>query len=138
MNWDTGKVRKAKQNTKIILDQNNNTEYMVQYRMLKFHVKIGVKVKVSKPEEYYNALMYSTERTVDECRIQENGDNMTTTKTSNISLHKFDDKRFYINNIKSYPHDKNIYLFKRDLVNKINNTVLELLIKLGLHVSKES
>ena len=30
---------------KLILDQNNKTEYMVHYRMLKFYVKMGVKVK---------------------------------------------------------------------------------------------
>ena len=72
----------------------------------------------AKREEYYNALMYNTERSVDECRIQKVGDNMTTTKTSKISLNTFDDKRFYVNN-KSYPHDENLYLFKRDLVNKI-------------------
>ena len=63
---------------------------------------------------------------------------MTKTKTSKISLNTFDYKTFYVNNIKSYPHDENLYLFKRDLVNKINNTILELLIKLGLNVSKES
>ena len=63
--------------------------------------------------------MYNTERTVDECRIQKVGDNMTTTKTSKISLNKFDDKKFYVNNIQSYPLDENLYLFKRDLVNKI-------------------
>ena len=63
---------------------------------------------------------------------------MTTTKTSKISLNTFDDKRLYVNNIKSYPQDENLSLFKRDLVNKINNTTLELLIKLGLHASKES
>ena len=40
----------------------------------------------AKHEEYYNALMYNTQRTVDECRIQKVGDNMTTTKTSKISL----------------------------------------------------
>ena len=51
---------------------------------------------------------------------------MTTIKTSKISLNTFDDKRFYVNNIKSYPHKKNLYLFKRDLVQKINNTTLEL------------
>ena len=73
----------------------------------------------AKHEEYYNALMYNTERTVDELRIQRVGDNMTTTKTSKISLNTFDDKRFYVNKIKSYPHDENLYLFKRDLVNKI-------------------
>ena len=44
---------------------------------------------------------------------------MTTTKTSKISLNIFDDKRFYVNNIKNYPHDKEIYLFKRDLLNKV-------------------
>ena len=68
---------------------------------------------------YYNALMNSTQRTVDESRIQKVGDSMTTTKTSKISLNTFDDKRFYVNNIKSYPHDENLYLFIRDLVNKI-------------------
>ena len=73
----------------------------------------------AKHEEYYNALMYNTERTVDECRIQKVVDNLTTPKTSKISLNKFDDKRFYVNDIKSYPHDENLYLFKRDLVNKI-------------------
>ena len=63
--------------------------------------------------------MYNTERTVDECRIQKVVDKMTTTKTSKISLKTFDDKRFYVNNIKSYPHDENLYPFKIDLINKI-------------------
>ena len=63
---------------------------------------------------------------------------MTTTKTSKISLNTFDDKRLYLSNIKSYPHDENLYLLKRDLINKINITTLELLRKLGLDVSKES
>ena len=70
----------------------------------------------AKHEEYYNALMYNTVRTVDECRIQKYDDNMTTTKTSKISLNTFDDKTFYVNNIKSYPHDENLYLSKRDLI----------------------
>ena len=69
--------------------------------------------------DYYDASMNNTQRTVDECRIQKVCDNMTTTKTSKISLNIFDDKKFYVNNIKSYPHDENLYLFKRDLVNKI-------------------
>ena len=81
--------------------------------------------------------MYNTQRAVQECRIKKVGDNMTTTKTSKISLNTFDDKRFYVNNIKSYPHDENLHLFKRDL-KKINKTTLELLIKLGLDLSKES
>ena len=37
---DGGKARSEK----LILDQNNKTEYMVYYRMLKFYVKMGVKV----------------------------------------------------------------------------------------------
>ena len=37
---DGGKARSEK----LILDQNNKTEYMVDYRMLKFYVKMGVKV----------------------------------------------------------------------------------------------
>ena len=95
--------------------------------------------------DYYDAIMNNTQRTVDECRIQTVGANMTTTKTSKISLNIFDDKRFYVNNIKSYPHDENLYLFKRDLIKKIckagsliNTTPIELLIKSGLDVSKES
>ena len=52
---------------------------------------------------------------------------MTTTKTSKISLNVFDDKRFYVNNIKSYPHDENLYLFKRDLIKMIRQVSVELL-----------
>ena len=59
----------------------------------------------AKHEEYYNALMYYTRRSVDECRTRKVGDNMITTKTSKISLKTFDEKRFYEKNIKSYPHD---------------------------------
>ena len=82
--------------------------------------EIGIK-KHNKARhiDYYDALMNNTQRTVDECRIQKVGDNMTTTKTSKISLNTFDDKRFYVNNIKSYPHDENLYLFKRDLIKMI-------------------
>ena len=63
---------------------------------------------------------------------------MTTTKTSKISLNTFDDKRFYVNNIKSYPHNENLYLFKSDSMKKINTTPIYLLKKLGLDVTKES
>ena len=63
--------------------------------------------------------MYNTKRTVQESKIQKIGDSMTTTKTSKIRLYTFDDKRFYVNNIKRYPHDENLFLFKRDLINKI-------------------
>ena len=45
---------------------------------------------------------------------------MTTIKISKRSLSNFDDKRFYVNNIKSYSLDENMYLFKRDLLNKIS------------------
>ena len=38
---DGGKARSEK----LILDQNNKSEYMVHYRMLKIYVKMGVKVK---------------------------------------------------------------------------------------------
>ena len=98
------------------------------------------------------SLIDNEERIVEESRIQNVSSSMTTIKISKRSLSNFDDKRFYVNNIKSYPLDENMYLFKRDLVNKIcegasplvpqagsliNNTNLELLIKLGLDVSKE-
>ena len=69
--------------------------------------------------------MNNTQRTVDECRIQKVGDNMTTTKTSKISLNTFDDKRFYVNNIKSYLHGENLYLFKRDLIKMIRQASLD-------------
>ena len=49
---------------------------------------------VALTPKYYNALMYNTQRTVDECRIQKFGDYMTTTKTSKNSLNTFDGKRF--------------------------------------------
>ena len=107
-----------------------------------------------KHEEYYSALIDNKERIVEESRIQKVGSCMATIKISKRSLNNFDDKRFYVNNIKSYPLDENVYLFKRDLINKIckrtassvasqagsliKNTTLELLIKLGLDLSKES
>ena len=47
-----------------------------------------------------------------------------TTRTSKISLNTFDDKRFYVNNIKSYPHE-NLYLFERDLIKMIHQASLD-------------
>ena len=44
---ELGYREREKSNTKtekLILDQNNKTEYMVHYMMLKFYVKMGVKV----------------------------------------------------------------------------------------------
>ena len=55
-----------------------------------------------------------------------------------LKKNNFDDKRFYVSNIKSYPHDKRLYLFKRDLIKKVNTTPIELLIKKGLDDSKEA
>ena len=74
--------------------------------------------------DYYDAIMNNTQRTADECRIQKVGDNMTTTKASKISLNTFDDKRFYANNIKSYPQDENLYLFKRNLTKMIHQALV--------------
>ena len=80
----------------------------------------GVKKhSTAKYKEYYDAVMYNTQRTVQESKIQKIGDSMTTRKTSKVSLNTFDDKGFYVNNIKSYPHDENLFLFKRDLMNNI-------------------
>ena len=64
--------------------------------------------------------MDNKERTVEESGIQNLGSCMTTIKISKRSLGNFDDKRFYGKNIKSYPLDENMYLFKRDLLNKIS------------------
>ena len=55
----------------------------------------------AKHADYYKALMYNTQRTIDDCRIQKVGDNTTATKTSNISLNLIVDKRFYVNKIKA-------------------------------------
>ena len=35
-------------------------------------------------------------------------------------------KIFFVSNIKSYPHDANLYLIKRDPVNKIYRALLDL------------
>ena len=64
--------------------------------------------------------MDNKKRTVGESRIQKVGSCMTTIKISKRSLSNFDDKRFYVNIIRSYPLDENVYLFKRDLLNKIS------------------
>ena len=91
-----------------------------------------------KHEEFYSALIDNKERIVEESRIQKLGSCMATIKISKRSFSNFDDKRFYLNNVKNYPLDENMYLFKRELLNKINNTTLELPIKIGLDVNKES
>ena len=63
------------------------------------------------------------------CKV---GDIMTTTKTSKTSQNPFDDKRIYVNSIKSYTHNENLYLFKKDLINNFNSTPIEISMKLGL------
>ena len=79
-----------------------------------------------KHEDYYNVLMDNKERIVKQCRTQKVRFKMSTIKTNKRSLNNFDDNKFYVNNIKNYPHDENLYLFQTDLVNKINNITLEL------------
>ena len=51
---------------------------------------------------------------------------MTKTKTSKISLNTFDDKIYYVIDIKSYPYDENLYLFKKDLLNTIKTASSDL------------
>ena len=63
-------------------------------------------------------MIYDKERVVEASRIRKVGCSMTSIKLSKRSLSNFDDKRFYKNKIKSYPHDKNMYLFKRDSLAK--------------------
>ena len=68
---DGGKARSAK----LILDQNNKTEYMVHYRMLKFYVRMGVKVtKIHRVIKFKQDYM---------CRdyIQNNTNKRATAKT---------------------------------------------------------
>ena len=68
---DGGKARSEK----LILDQNNKTEYMVHYRMLKFYVKVGVTVtkihRVNKFKQDYICRDY----------IQNNTNKRATSKT---------------------------------------------------------
>ena len=68
---DGGKARSEK----LILDQNNKTEYVVHYRMLKFYVNMGVKVtkihRVIKFKQNYICRDY----------IQNNSIKRATTKT---------------------------------------------------------
>ena len=62
---------------------------------------------------------------------------MTTTKTCKISLNTFDDKRFYVNNIISYPHGENLYLFKRDLIKMILEVGSPIKLGLELDINKD-
>ena len=55
-------------------------------------------------------------------RNTKKADKMATIITSKRSLKNFDDERFHENSIKSYSFDKNLYLIKKDLVNKPTTT----------------
>ena len=81
--------------------------------------------------------MYDKERTVEENRIQKVGDKTATNKTSKRSQSNQDDKKFYVKILKSYPHDKNIYLYKECLINKLSFTSLERLVDLWQLADKE-
>ena len=106
---------------------NKVTEEFVVLKPKTYSIKnYGAKEKGIKKEsngeheEYYSALIDNKERIVEESRIQNVGSCMATIRISKRSLSNFDDKRFYVNNIKSYPLDENMYLFKRDLLKKIS------------------
>ena len=60
---------------KLILDQNNKTEYMVHYRMLKFFFKMGVKLT-----EIYRVIKFKQDYICRDC-IQNNTDKRATAKT---------------------------------------------------------
>ena len=75
---DGGKARSGKllhRSEKLVLDQNNKTEYMVHYRMLKFYVKMGVKVtKIHRVIKFKQDYIYSN-------YIQNNTNKRATAKT---------------------------------------------------------
>ena len=58
--------------------------------------------------------MYNTLRTVDECRMQKIGDNMTTRKTRKISLSTFDEKIFMYIIIKAILMMR-IYIYSKEI-----------------------
>ena len=57
---------------------------------------------------------------------------MTTTQIYKTSSNTFDDKRYYVYKIKSYPCDKNLYLFIKNLIKRMTSSSTELLTKLDL------
>ena len=89
-----------------IIDEIINLSHKT-YSFKHYNAKKRIKKRnEAKHEEHFNALIYNTERTVEECRIQKIGRYIKTTETSKTSLNTFDDKRFYVYNIKSYSHVK--------------------------------
>ena len=67
---DGGKARSEK----LFLDQNNKTDYLVHYRMLKFYVKMGAKVtkiqRVSKFKQDYICRDYIQNKTKKEQQLK--------------------------------------------------------------------
>ena len=60
---------------KLILDQNNKTEYMVHYRMLKFYVKMGAKIT-----KIHRVIKFNKDYICRDC-IQNNTNKRATSKT---------------------------------------------------------
>ena len=75
-------------------------------------------------KEYYNALFKDETRIVANPSIRSNitkhdnvyENSVQTIITHKLSLNTFDDKRFYVNKVVSYPHDKKFYLLKNDII----------------------
>ena len=59
--------------------------------------------------------MYNTQRSVDECRMQKVGDNMTTTKTRNVSLSTFDEKKDFMYIILKVILMMRIYIYSKEI-----------------------
>ena len=69
--------------------------------------------------------MDDKERIVEDCRIQKVEDKMASIKNSKRSLNSFADEDFYVYNIKSYPLEKNFFLYKEGLIIKIQAVSLD-------------
>ena len=66
-------------------------------------------------EDYRNALIEGESRDVVNPSIRSFKHKLYTISTLKNSLSRCDDKRFYVNNIVSYPHDDKHELFRRDV-----------------------
>ena len=69
--------------------------------------------------------MDDKEGIVENCRIQKVEDKMASIKNSKRSLNSFVEEDFYVYNIKSYPLDKNFFLYKGGLIIKIEAASLD-------------
>ena len=86
-----------------------------------------------KYEYYYNPLKNNEKKTVEECRIQKVEDKTSTIETSKTNPAEFGDENF----IENHLLDNYLYLFKQDLINKINAASLEKLVELEQLIGKE-